>query len=128
MPPRPCASPGYQFCTVEYLICALSSAINSTTAACNWCSSREGQRFECVIEAQQVDRARDAAGRMQSGEGIGRRPEANVPQDKLARVMLEPFHQAQLPDIQRLRLGHRANHRMKGLVMGERMNAVRPVR
>jgi hypothetical protein len=42
--------------------------------------------------------------------------------------MLEPFHQAQLPDIQRLRLGHRANHRMKGLVMGERMNAVRPVR
>ena len=22
MPPRPCSSPGYQFCTVEYLICA----------------------------------------------------------------------------------------------------------
>jgi hypothetical protein len=42
MPPRPFSSPGYQFCTVEYLICAPSSAISSTTAACNWFSSRIG--------------------------------------------------------------------------------------
>jgi hypothetical protein len=34
--------PGYQFCTVEYFISASSSAINSTTAACNWFSSRLG--------------------------------------------------------------------------------------
>ena len=32
-PPFPNASPEYQFCTVEYLIFAFSSAINSTTAA-----------------------------------------------------------------------------------------------
>src|SRR5215468_1148255 len=40
--PRAPASPGYQFWTVEYLICASSCAINSTTAACNWFSSRCG--------------------------------------------------------------------------------------
>src|SRR5438445_13877488 len=33
MPPRPSASPAYQFWTVEYLIWALSSATSSTTAA-----------------------------------------------------------------------------------------------
>src|SRR5437762_14212724 len=41
-PPLPCASPGYQFCTVEYLISASSSATSSTTAACSWFSSRMG--------------------------------------------------------------------------------------
>src|SRR4029079_17793971 len=42
IPPLPSASPGYQFCTVEYLISASSSATSSTTAACNWFSSRIG--------------------------------------------------------------------------------------
>src|SRR3982751_6644500 len=40
MAPLPSASPGYQFCTVEYLISASSSATSSTTAACSWFSSR----------------------------------------------------------------------------------------
>ena len=42
MPPLPSASPGYQFCTVEYLISASSSATSSTTAAWSWFSSRCG--------------------------------------------------------------------------------------
>src|SRR5512142_3541109 len=42
MPPRPSASPGYQFCTVEYLMCAPSIATSSTTAAWSWFSSRMG--------------------------------------------------------------------------------------
>src|SRR6185437_17107604 len=42
IPPRPFSSPGYQFCTVEYLISAPSRAMSSTTAACNWFSSRLG--------------------------------------------------------------------------------------
>ena len=42
MPPTPFSSPGYQFCTVEYLISASSSATSSTTAAWSWCSSRIG--------------------------------------------------------------------------------------
>ena len=35
-------SPGYQFCTVEYLIWRPSCATSSTTAACSWFSSRIG--------------------------------------------------------------------------------------
>src|SRR6516165_2186158 len=46
MPPRPSASPGYQFCTVEYLISASSSAMSSTTAACSWFSARRRAAFE----------------------------------------------------------------------------------
>src|SRR6476469_6286404 len=42
MPPLPFLSPGYQFCTVEYLICAWSRATSSTTAAWSWFSSRMG--------------------------------------------------------------------------------------
>ena len=42
MPPRPCASPGYQFCTVLYLTSASFSTMISTTAACSWFSSRIG--------------------------------------------------------------------------------------
>src|SRR4026209_2697160 len=42
MPPTPSSSPAYQFCTVEYLICASSSAMSSTTAACNWFLSNLG--------------------------------------------------------------------------------------
>src|SRR6185369_4917283 len=42
MPPTPFSSPAYQFCTVEYLISALSSATSSTTAACSWLVSNLG--------------------------------------------------------------------------------------
>src|SRR5450759_2461843 len=42
MPPFPFLSPGYQFWTVEYLICASSSATSSTTAAWSWFVSRFG--------------------------------------------------------------------------------------
>src|SRR5262249_31108307 len=43
MPPLPSLSPGYQFCTVEYLMFDSSpSATSSTTAACSWFSSRMG--------------------------------------------------------------------------------------
>src|SRR6187200_2878175 len=43
MPPLPSLSPGYQFWTVEYLICEPSpAATSSTTAACSWFSSRWG--------------------------------------------------------------------------------------
>src|SRR5258708_34483290 len=41
-PPLPSLSPGYQFWTVEYLISASPRATSSTTAACNWFSSRRG--------------------------------------------------------------------------------------
>ena len=42
MPPRPWASPGYQFWTVEYFTSASFSTTISTTAAWSWFSSRIG--------------------------------------------------------------------------------------
>jgi hypothetical protein len=39
-------------------------------------------------------------------------------------MALEALDQAQLPDIQRLGFRHRANHRMKRLVVGKGMDAV----
>src|SRR5574344_209395 len=42
IPPFPCLSPGYQFCTVEYFTSALFMTTISTIAACNWFSSRIG--------------------------------------------------------------------------------------
>src|ERR1041385_9140587 len=42
MPPTPLWSPAYQFCTVEYLMSARSSATSSTTAACSWFVSNLG--------------------------------------------------------------------------------------
>ena len=41
-PPLPSLSPGYQFWSVEYLSSALSRAMSSTTAACNWWVFRMG--------------------------------------------------------------------------------------
>ena len=80
-----------------------------------------------MVEAQQVDRARDGAGRPQCGDRVGGSAEADIPQDEFARVTLEALDQAQLADIQRLGLGHRADNRMKRLVMGEGMDAVRAI-
>src|SRR3546814_6766570 len=58
MPPTPFSSPGYQFCTVEYLISARSSATSSTTAACSWFSSRCGavqpSRYETCASSSQM--------------------------------------------------------------------------
>ena len=45
----------------------------------------------------------------------------------VAHVTLETLDQAQLAHIQRLGLDYRADDRMKGLVMGEGMDAVRAI-
>src|ERR1700712_289029 len=62
MPPRPFSSPAYQFCTVEYLISALSSATSSTTAACNWLVSNLGavqpSRYETEAPSSAIIKVR----------------------------------------------------------------------
>jgi hypothetical protein len=88
---------------------------------------REGQWFEGVVEAQEVDCAGDGAGGTQGGDRVGGSAEADIPEDKFARVTLEALDQAQLSDIQRLGLGDRADNGMKRLAMSEGMDAVRPV-
>src|ERR1035441_970709 len=51
--------------------------VTPQVAECLAMLERERQRFEGVIEAQQVNRARDVPGGPQSRERIGRRPEAD---------------------------------------------------
>src|SRR5215470_16041954 len=62
MPPFPLASPGYQFWMVEYLISASSSATSSTTAACNWFSSRCGavqpSRYDTLARSSAISSVR----------------------------------------------------------------------
>src|ERR1017187_9403357 len=85
MPPLPSLSPGYQFCTVEYLICALSSATSSTTAACNWLVSRIVASSRDLYAARREDveasiRARHAASEMETEpRGVKARIRLEVP-------------------------------------------------
>ena len=55
---------------------------------------------------------------------IGGRPQADIPDDKFADMSLQPFAQSELFHIQRLRLRHRADDRMKRFPVRQRMNAV----
>jgi hypothetical protein len=84
----------------------------------------EGKRVEGVVEAHEVDRARDATGRAHGGDGVGGGAETDIPEDKLAGVMLEALDQAELANIQGLGFGDRADDGMEGLGVGEGMNAV----
>jgi hypothetical protein len=84
----------------------------------------EGKRVEGVVEAQQVDRARDAMSRAHGGDGVGGSAETDVPENKFAGVMLESLDQAELPDIQGVGFGDRADHGVKRLVVSEGMDAV----
>ena len=84
----------------------------------------ESQRFDAVVEADQPYRAGKVARGPQHGQRVGRGPQADVPDHKLANVSANPFHQAQLFDIKRLRLGHGSNDGMKCLAIGQRMDAV----
>ncbi len=85
---------------------------------------RELERFEGVIEAKDAQRAQRGAGGAQHGEDIGGGAEADIPDDEFARMRGHAFGQAELSDIKRLGFGDRADDGMKGLVFGERMNAV----
>jgi len=84
----------------------------------------ERQRFEGVIETEQMDGTGEVPGRPQNSEGIGGCPQADVPNDEFAGVVGQPFGQVDLADVKGLRFGHRADDRMEGLAMGERMDAM----
>ena len=77
-----------------------------------------------MIETEQMDATGDVPGRPQNGEGIGGCPQPDVPNDEFASVVGQPFGQADLADVKGLGFGHRADDRMEGLAMGERMDAV----
>ena len=81
---------------------------------------RKLQRFQRVIKAHDPDLAGDVPRGAEHGKRVGGRAEANVPDHKFASMILEAFAQAQLVDVERLRLGNRADDRMKRLGVRER--------
>ena len=86
------------------------------------------QGIEGLVEAQHSDRAGNVAGGAQHGDRVGRRAQANVPDNEIAGMAVQAFDQAQLSDVERLSFRHRADHRMKRLSMAERMHTVDTVR
>ena len=86
------------------------------------------KRLDGLVEAQHSNRAGHRAGGAQHGDRVGRRAQANVPDNEITGMSAQAFDQAQLSDVERLRFRHRADHRMKRLSMAERMHTVDTVR
>src|SRR6266704_2852523 len=87
----------------------------------------ELKRLQRLVEADQSDRASNITGGAQHRERICGRAQSNVPDDKFAGVLAQPLWQVELSNIERLRLRHWTDHRMKRLAVGQRMDAVRAV-
>ena len=87
-------------------------------------SEREVQRLQGAVEANEPERAGQIPRGTQDGEGVGGGAQADIPDHEFSGMLLEAFAKSQLIHIQSLRLGDRANDRVKGLVMRQRMEAV----
>jgi DNA-binding Lrp family transcriptional regulator len=88
----------------------------------------EGQRFDGAVEADDANLARQIRSGSQHGEDVRGGAQANIPNNEFPRVRLQAATQLELIDIQRLRLGHRADHRMKRFTFRQRPDAVGAVR
>src|SRR3974390_1673211 len=71
--------------------------------------------------------AAQLAGGAENRQCIRRCAKTNIPNHKLTGVILQPFKQSELADVERLSLGYRADYRVKRFGMRQRMNAVRTV-
>ena len=88
---------------------------------------RKFQRLQRVVKAHEPEPAGEVPRGTQHGERVRRRAEADIPDHKFAGVMLQPFAQPELVDIQRLRLRNRADDRMKRLVIRKRAHGTNAV-
>ncbi len=87
-------------------------------------SEREVQRLQGAVEADEPERAGQIPRGTQDGEGVGGGAQADIPDHEFSGMPVEAFAESQLIHIQSLRLGDRANDRVKGFVMRQRMEAV----
>ena len=60
---------------------------------------REFQRLAGVVETDEPKLAGNFARRAQCGDGIRRRAEADIPDDKFAGIIFQPFADFELPDV-----------------------------
>ena len=85
------------------------------------------QRFQGMIEAQQADGAGELPRGAEQRERICGGAEANVPHDEFTGVSPYALDQPKLADVEGLRLRHGADDRVKGLVVRQRVNAMRAI-
>src|SRR5438128_1370485 len=82
------------------------------------------QRFDCLVKTEQVDGAVKVASGAQNRYSIGRRSQADVPNHEFTLMLCEPLPEPKLAHIKGFGLRNRADNRMEGFAMRERMNAV----
>ncbi len=81
------------------------------------------QRLEGPVETDHAQRARQIGRGAEDCQDIGGSAETDVPDDKFAGMGLQPAAQLELVDIQGLRLGRRADDRMKGFIFRQGTDA-----
>lgn len=92
-------------------------------------SQCELERGQSVIEADQTDRARNVPRCLKHRQRISRRSQPDIPNDeRMGRRLLKSITQPSLGYVKCLGFGHRANHRVKGLGVGQGVNAMGAVR
>lgn len=87
----------------------------------------EFKGFQGMVKTDQAKRATNSPRGAKNSHGVGGRAQADVPYNKFARVILEPFEQAELAHIKPLRFSNGTNHGVKGLRMRQRMHAMSTV-
>src|SRR5438874_762595 len=88
----------------------------------------KSKRLRCVIEAEHVQLRADLSRAAQHRQHIGGSAQADIPNNKLTAMFLQPVGQSQLLQVKSFGLGERPNDRMEGLAMKQRVNAVRAIR
>jgi hypothetical protein len=73
-----------------------------------------------MIKTDKPDLTSDVPRGAHHGKRVGRCTKTNIPDHKFTGMIFEPFPQPELVDVERLRLGDRADDRMKRLGIGER--------
>jgi hypothetical protein len=89
--------------------------------------SRELQRLQRVVEADNAHRAACVACAVEHRQDIGPAAQADIPDDEFIRFGAHSFRKVQLPHIQRLGLGRRADDGVKRLAFAPGTDAANPV-
>ncbi len=85
------------------------------------------QGGQCMVEAQQAYGAGKLPRCPQQRKRVGRRAEADIPDDELARMLLQSFDQPKLADVERFGFRHGADDGVKGLMVRKGVDAVRAI-
>src|SRR5262245_13895284 len=89
---------------------------------------REAERFNRAVKADQSDEAGNFTRAAQDSQRVGCRAETDVPNHEFSGMTAKTFSQAKLFDVERLSLGHGADHWMKRFAVRQRANAVSAIR